>query len=186
MKIKTALITAVALVFVLVFQEAAAQESGLSRKRTGQLSEKALVKKALAGFIYGVQHNMPGIAREYYAPDKMLRASSDAEKSDEVCSTAMRMMKSVEGDPIVMIAKPRITFQDGKANVDCCLIWHFQNESNEIIRLTKKEHFVLARNDMCYTIIESKLASVVFTHWNSRKSLEAALHEDRAQEEVRD
>jgi|GEM_PF-6728458 len=150
-----------------------------------QVSEVALVQEALAGFVSGVQHGMPGVAAEYFAPEILPGPLSGREELDQFYA-AIRSMKSVGDNPILLIVMPRISFKGGKASVDCCVIWYFQNKNGEIIEITDREHLTLAKQSGRYRIIESSLSPVVLTQCNSKESLSNAIRKNKAQERMGD
>lgn len=185
-KPKLALLVAVALSLALIARAAVVQGTGLLRKGSARPSERALVQEALAGFIYGVQHNMPGIVSDYYSPPKAASAGAEQQMLGDLGNAAIRSMRRSGDDPIVVAVRPRVSFQGGGASVDCCLVWHFTNANDETVRIVSKERFSMVKSGDRYRISGSTVVPIILAHWNNRKALENELSRIKDAEVRRD
>jgi hypothetical protein len=172
------------LTFIMGVDASTAQTNKLSKRRSNQLSEKALVQKSLAGFIYGIQHNMPGYALEYFMAEGFSVSADPKKGPNSDFYTAIRAMKGVGNKPILIMAKPRITIIENSAIVDCHLIWHFCNNRNETIRMKRKERFILVKEGGEYRITGAELTPLVIGNCNDGESLTKAIREMQTREGI--
>jgi len=166
---KTIRSTVLALLVLCLAVTAAAHENSRHRPER-ELNRYEKVKKAMSVFLFGMQHEMPGIILGCYQPKELVSEKDGSGKYSAVTSELegfFNTFTATGGKPIVSVLKSRITWEGEEAVVECTLSWNVRDlkaerdisyQTDEVFRLLPKD----GEKDGKFVIKEAVTTPVVF------------------------
>ncbi|UCF05644.1 MAG: hypothetical protein JSV33_00995 [bacterium] len=134
MKLRGVIPKAVLLILVLCFAAAALGEQNSKRRPERELTRYEKVKKAMSVFVYGVQHEMPGIIISTYQPEDLVSKGNGPNRYAAVTNELRSFFNTFTATgtkPILYVSKSRIRWEGDEAVVECSLVWNVRDMINE-------------------------------------------------------